>query len=77
MNTDLDKLQEQLEQIDKLLSVAISNLGLSVGGIDGWAGSWGEYQRLVKTKLKLSTVSQRCKSAIRRKEKRKHWESLE
>ena len=77
MNTDLDKLQEQLEQIDKLLSVAISNLGLSVGGIDGWAGSWGEYQRLVKTKLKLPTVSQRCKSAIRRKEKRKHWESLE
>lgn len=76
MNTDLDKLKSQLDEIDKLLTLAISNLGQSVGGIDGWAGSWGEYQRLVKTKLKLSTVNKRCESAIRRKEKRKHWENL-
>lgn len=70
MKADLYKLKEQLDQIDSLLSAAISNLGRSSGGIDGWVGSWGEYQRLVKTKLKLEVVNKRCTSAISRKEKR-------
>lgn len=74
MSVDLDKLKEQLEEIDKLLTQAISNLGQGVGGIKGWAGSWGEYQRLVKTKLKLETVSKRCEAAIRRKTREKWWE---
>lgn len=73
--TDLYKLKTDLVEIDKLLNSAISNLGMSVGGIDGWAGSWGEYQKLVKIKLKLSTIKERCESAIRRKEKRKFWNS--
>lgn len=70
MKTDLYKLKEQLDQIDSLLSAAISNLGRSAGGIDDWAGSWGEYQRLVKTKLKLEYVNKRCTSALSRQEKR-------
>lgn len=76
MKTDLDKLKSQLDEIDELLNQAISNLGQSVGGIDGWAGSWGEYQRLVKTKLRLEVVSKRCKSAIGRKQRRDKLESL-
>lgn len=74
MSVDLDKLKEQLEEIDKLLTQAISNLGQGVGGIKGWAGSWGEYQRLVKTKLKLEVVNKRCAAAIRRRNKDKWWE---
>lgn len=73
--TDLDKLEKHLKNVREHLELAISELGNSVGGIDGWVGSWAEYKRLVKTNLKLSCVFERIEGAKLRAERRKRWES--
>lgn len=69
--TDLDKLEFHLKEAQNHLRIAISELGESVGGIDGWIGAWGEYQRLVRTLLSLDCVFDRLSVAKRTRDRKK------
>lgn len=48
--------EERLEKIENHLNIAISELGEVCGKGGVWIGSWGDYRKLVKLKLRLEGI---------------------